>query len=142
MKLESPDTVVKVLIPKDATAVEQDLMTTLEVCYEFYLRGFEFLPISIYDSHATKFLIKDGKILPPFVAVSGLGESAAWDIMEGREGKEFISNTDALSADFDSTSIPANAAYAKVVIVPTEDAEVGSFEVAKYAKMLTITLGE
>ena len=58
------------------------------------------------------------------------------------EGKEFISNTDALSADFDSTSIPANAAYAKVVIVPTEDAEVGAFEVAKYAKMLTITLGE
>ena len=25
------------------------------------------------------------------VAVSGLGESAAWDIMEGREGKQFIS---------------------------------------------------
>ena len=32
-----------------------------------------------------------GKLLPPFVAVSGLGESAAWDIMEGREGKHFIS---------------------------------------------------
>ena len=25
------------------------------------------------------------------MAVSGLGESAAWDIMEGREGKHFIS---------------------------------------------------
>ena len=30
---------------KDATAVEQDLATTLEVCYEFYLRGFQFEPI-------------------------------------------------------------------------------------------------
>ena len=59
--------------------------------YEFYLRGFDFTPIDIYKSHATKFLIVDGKILPPFVAISGLGESAAWDIMEGREGKEFIS---------------------------------------------------
>lgn len=29
--------------------------------------------------------------LPPFVSVSGLGESAAWDIMEGREGKHFVS---------------------------------------------------
>ena len=67
------------------------MLTTLEVAYEYYLRGFEFAPISIYDSHAIKFLIKDGKILPPFVAVSGLGESAAWDIMEGRKGKEFIS---------------------------------------------------
>ena len=63
----------------------------MEVVYEFYLRGLEFLPIDIYESHATKFLIKDGKILPPFVAVSGLGESAAWDIMTGREGKEFLS---------------------------------------------------
>ncbi len=74
-----------------ATAKDEDLLTTLEVVYEFYLRGFSFAPISIYDSHAIKFLIKDGKILPPFVAISGLGESAAWDLMEGRKGKTFLS---------------------------------------------------
>ena len=67
----------------EATAKDEDLLTTLEVVYEYYLRGFEFLPIDIYESHATKFLIKDGKLLPPFVSISGLGESAAWDIMEG-----------------------------------------------------------
>jgi len=61
------------------------------VDYEFYLRGFEFAPIDIYESEAIRFKIKDGKILPPFVAVSGLGESAAWDIVEGRKGKQFIS---------------------------------------------------
>jgi DNA polymerase-3 subunit alpha (Gram-positive type) len=76
---------------EDATAKDEDLLTTLEVVYEFYLRGFEFAPISLYDSHATKFLIKDGKLLPPFVAISGLGENAAWDLMNGREGKNFIS---------------------------------------------------
>ena len=76
---------------EDATNKDEDLLITLEVAYEFYLRGFEFLPISIYESHATKFLIKDGKILPPFVAVSGLGESAAWDIMNGSKGKTFLS---------------------------------------------------
>ncbi len=76
---------------EDATAKDEDLLTTLEVVYEFYLRGFEFAPISLYDSHATKFLIKDGKLLPPFVAVSGLGETAAWDLMNGREGRSFIS---------------------------------------------------
>ena len=76
---------------EDATAKDEDLLTTLEVVYEFYLRGLEFAPISIYESHATKFLIKDGKILPPFVAISGLGESAAWDLMEGRQGKTFLS---------------------------------------------------
>ena len=76
---------------EEATAKDEDLLTTMEVVYEFYLRGLEFMPIDIYESHATKFLIKDGKILPPFVAISGLGESAAWDIMEGRKGKEFLS---------------------------------------------------
>ena len=76
---------------EDATAKDEDLLTTLEVVYEFYLRGLEFMPINIYESHATKFLIKDGKILPPFVAISGLGESAAWDLMEGRKGKTFLS---------------------------------------------------
>ena len=75
----------------DATAKDEDLLTTMEVVYEFYLRGFSFAPIDIYESHATKFLIKDGKILPPFVAISGLGESAAWDLMEGRKDKTFLS---------------------------------------------------
>ena len=75
----------------DHSDKEEDLLTTLEVCYEFYLRGFTFDNIDLYASHATKFLIRDGRLLPPFVSVSGLGESAAWDIMEGREGKHFVS---------------------------------------------------
>ena len=78
----------------EASDKDQDLLTTLEVVYEFYLRGFDFLPIDIYKSHATKFLVEDGKLRPPFVAISGLGESAAFDIMEGREGKTFISVED------------------------------------------------
>jgi DNA polymerase-3 subunit alpha (Gram-positive type) len=76
---------------ENATDKDQDLLTTLEVVYEFYLRGFDFLPINIYKSHATKFLIEDGKLLPPFVAISGLGENAAWDLMKGREGRDFLS---------------------------------------------------
>ncbi len=76
---------------EEATAKDEDLLTTLEVVYEYYLRGFDFLPIDIYKSHATKFLIEDGKIRPPFVSISGLGENAAWDIMNGREGKTFLS---------------------------------------------------
>ena len=76
---------------EDSTAKDDDLFTTLEVCYEFYLRGFSFAPIDIYHSHATKFLIEDGQLRPPFVAVSGLGETAAWDIMNCRDSMEFLS---------------------------------------------------
>ena len=75
----------------DATDKEEDLLTTLELCYEFYLRGFEFERMSIYESEALKFIIKGNKLIPPFVSVSGLGETAALDIVEGRKGKEFIS---------------------------------------------------
>ena len=76
---------------EDATNKDEDLLTTLEVAYEYYLRGFEFLPIDLYKSHATKFLVEDGKLRPPFVSISGLGESAAWDLMESRDGKDFLS---------------------------------------------------
>ena len=76
---------------KDATAVEQDLMTTLEVCYEFCLRGFHFEPIDIYRSDATKFVVTDNGLLPPFTSVRGLGETAALDTVEKRKGKDFTS---------------------------------------------------
>ena len=77
---------------KEATDVEQNLMVTLEVCYEFYLRGFHFDPINIYESDATHFrIIGDNALLPPFVSVHGLGEAAALATVEQRKGKEFIS---------------------------------------------------
>ena len=76
---------------EDASAKDEDLFTTLEVCYEFYLRGFDFAPIDLYKSHATRFVPDGNQLLPPFVAVSGLGESAAWDIYEGRKDRQFLS---------------------------------------------------
>ena len=76
---------------EDATDKDEDLLTTLEVAYEYYLRGFEFLPIDLYKSEAIRFVIEDGKLRPPFVAISGLGENAALDLVAGREGKQFIS---------------------------------------------------
>ena len=73
------------------TAKDKQLLVTLEVAYEYFLRGFEFLPIDIYKSDSINFVIEDGKLRPPFVAVSGLGENAAFDIVSGREGKHFMS---------------------------------------------------
>ncbi len=76
---------------ENATDKDKDLLTTMEVVYEYYLRGFEFLPIDIYKSHAIKFQIEDGKLRPPFVAISGLGENAALDLMNNSKDREFIS---------------------------------------------------
>ena len=78
---------------KEATAVEQDMLTTLEVCYEFYLRGFQFDRMDIYQSQAIHFTMDEekGTLRPPFVSVAGLGETAAISLAEQREGKQFIS---------------------------------------------------
>ena len=76
-----------------ATAVEEDMLVTLEVCYEFYLRGFTFARMDILKSHAINFLPDEERkaLIPPFTSIAGLGETVGWDIMEKREGKEFLS---------------------------------------------------
>ena len=80
---------------EDSSAKDDDLFTTLEVCYEFYLRGFTFAPIDIYHSHATKFQIEAGQLRPPFVAISGLGGSAAEDLKRAQDsGAQFVSIDD------------------------------------------------
>ncbi|MCI8422125.1 MAG: PolC-type DNA polymerase III [Lawsonibacter sp.] len=78
---------------KEASAVEQDMLTTLEVCYEFYLRGFTFQAMDLYKSEALRFTVDEAKsaLRPPFVSVAGLGETAALSLAEQREGREFIS---------------------------------------------------
>ncbi len=75
------------------SAVEEDMLTTLEVCYEFYLRGFSFARMDICRSHAVNFLVDEekGALIPPFTSVAGLGETVGWDIMEKRQGKDFLS---------------------------------------------------
>lgn len=65
----------------------KDLISILEVVYEMNLRGIEFLPISINESQGTKFVIKDGRILPPFNAISGMGANISLKIVEAREQK-------------------------------------------------------
>ncbi len=69
------------------------MLVTLEVCYEFYLRGFSFSRMDITRSHATRFLMEEGKnaLIPPFTSVAGLGETVALDIVQKREGASFIS---------------------------------------------------
>ena len=75
------------------SAVEEDMLVTLEVCYEFYLRGFTFARMDAMRSHAVNFLVDEERnaLIPPFTSIAGLGETVGWDIMEKREGKDFIS---------------------------------------------------
>ena len=68
-----------------ATTKEKGMYTILEIVLEMYERGFDFLPIDLYKSHSTKFLIEDGKIRPPLSSIAGLGEVAAIGIRKAVE---------------------------------------------------------
>ena len=61
--------------------------------YEFYLRGFDFAPIDLYRSDAFRFEPEGEKLLRvPFVAVSGLGDTAAMDLASAaKDGRRFVS---------------------------------------------------
>jgi DNA polymerase-3 subunit alpha (Gram-positive type) len=78
---------------KRPTAVEEDMLVTLEVVYEFYLRGFTFERMDIFRSQATRFVpdMEKNTLLPPFTAIPGLGESAALDLENARKRDDFVS---------------------------------------------------
>ena len=79
----------------DATAKEKNMLTVLEVAYEMYARGIEILPVDIYESDAKEFkVVGENKILPPMIALQGVGENAAIHIQKERENGEFISKED------------------------------------------------
>ena len=79
----------------DATAKEKNMFTVLEVAYEMYARGIKILPVDIYESDAKEFkVVGEKQILPPMIALQGVGENAAIHIQQERENGEFISKED------------------------------------------------
>ncbi|PAB61230.1 PolC-type DNA polymerase III [Anaeromicrobium sediminis] len=81
-------------MPNNLTQKEKDLLTVLEVVDEMYSRGFDFKRVDIYKSHYSKFQIEDEKLLPPLIALQGVGENAAKSIYECKDDGEFISMED------------------------------------------------
>ena len=82
------------LLGKDASKKEMDVYETMLVFNEMLERGLEILPIDLYKSHARKYLVEDGKMRLPFVALSGVGEKAADSLYETAQRGDFISKQD------------------------------------------------
>lgn len=78
----------------EQTAKDKETRTLLELVIESYCRGIEFLPMDLYESDHHKFRIIDGKLLPPFDTLGGMGAAAAESIVQAREEGEFLTIED------------------------------------------------
>ena len=70
---------------------EEDQFTTLQIINEMLARGYGFLPVDLYKSHAKDFLLEGDCLRLPFTALKGLGISAATSLQEAGEKGEYIS---------------------------------------------------
>ena len=73
---------------------EQDTLKDMKIVQEMYARGFEFLPIDLYKSKASRFEIVDGKLLPPFSSIDGMGEIAAEAVEAAAVDGPYLSRDD------------------------------------------------
>lgn len=73
---------------------EKNQLENMKIVEEMYARGFDFTPVDIYKAHANRFQICDGKLMPSFLSIDGLGDKAAEMFEAEAEKKKFLSLDD------------------------------------------------
>ena len=105
-----------------ATAKEKDEVIVLEVAYEMYARGYEFMDMKLGLSKASKFQVVDGKVLLPFMALSGMGETAANAFVNEYEVKPYETIEEILKrAKINKSSVEALKARGVLKGLPETD---------------------
>ena len=73
---------------------EQDMLRDMRIVQEMYERGFDFMPIDIYRAKADRFQIIDGKLMPSFTSIEGMGLKAAESLEAAAKQGPFVSKDD------------------------------------------------
>jgi len=114
---------------KNATKKEQDEVIIMEVAYEMYSRGYEFLPPKLGKSLASKFTINEGKVRTPYAAISGVGQTAAQSLYKAIEEEEFKTIEDVrLRTKLSTTNIDDLNSYGVFEGVP-DSAQISIFDI-------------
>ncbi len=91
---------------REASAKEESEFETLQIINEMMARKIQLLPVDLYKSSASQFLVEEGKIRLPFSSLKGVGEAAAASLEEARKsGGEYISVDDVQARAKVSTAV-------------------------------------
>ena len=94
-RLEEHMAIIKAMInDKTASPKDKETYDDMRIVQEMYARGFEFTTIDLYKAKASYFQIVDGKIMPSFTSISGLGDKNAELIEDAAARGEFLSKDD------------------------------------------------
>jgi DNA polymerase-3 subunit alpha (Gram-positive type) len=93
------DAILKMLIEIEqkgfqATTKEKSMISILEMGLEMTARGFKIKPVDLYRSDATRFIIEEDSLIPPFSAIAGIGDNAARNIAAARQEGDYLSIED------------------------------------------------
>ena len=80
-----------------ATAKQKEQLTVYEVIYEMLSRGYEFTEPVLGIAEACRFSVVDGKVMLPFNAISGIGDTAAESLVSAFNERDFTTLDDVRS---------------------------------------------
>ncbi len=76
---------------QEATAKDNEMLSTMQLVREALARGVQFLPVDLWKSDAKAFLPEDGKIRMPFNSLPGLGDTAGEKLAYTRDNYNILS---------------------------------------------------
>jgi DNA polymerase-3 subunit alpha (Gram-positive type) len=82
------------MMGNQAAPKDKDMYDDLELVLEMYERGFKFLPIDLYKSHSTKFIVEEDGLRPALSSIAGMGTVAAESTHRAAQEKPFSSIED------------------------------------------------
>jgi DNA polymerase-3 subunit alpha (Gram-positive type) len=113
------------------SAKEKGTYDDMRLVQEMYARGFEFLPMDLYRSDARYFQIVDGKLLPPFNSLDGMGDTAAESLQIAASQSEFTSKNDLKNRGKVSSTIIENMERLGIIQGLPEDDQLSFFDYMK-----------
>lgn len=100
---------VEARLREEKKAKDEDIQVSLQLVNEMLVRGYEFLPIELGKSHATRYIVEDGKVRLPFAALKGVGEAAAVALENATaKGQEYLSIEELQQASGVSSAVMEN----------------------------------